>query len=414
MKKLLFRNKKTSPLGRLFLMMLALAMLMSLSMTAFAEGDDVVVADNSQTAEELYLQENELDDGEIDDTAELLAFAQGVNDGTITTSGTTWYLDGDADLENDLASGETWPGIGNADYPFAGTFEGKMTNNNEYSTVILDGASLFNYVTGTIQNIIVEGTVTSTSSVGALVTVLDGGTVDNCTNRATINVTGTDVTYTGGLIGSGSGTITNCGNEGNISSTATYVGGIVGHFSGSSSTISTSANSANVVANASDAYAGGIVGHFTGSSIFECSNSSNIEGTSAGGIVGYTTIALEDCSNSGTVNGVASGGSDMNPDTGSTGSDTDDSDDVVDTTEPEELIFDVAEDTYIEQEVSAGDIFTLPTIEVDLESGERAVIAWNIEVKDDTTEMTYSIRYNISGTFYVRSNATLTITPVTE
>lgn len=105
MKKLLFRNKKTSPLGRLFLMMLALAMLMSLSMTAFAEGDDVVVADNSQTAEELYLQENELDDGEIDDTAELLAFAQGVNDGTITTSGTTWYLDGDADLENDLASG---------------------------------------------------------------------------------------------------------------------------------------------------------------------------------------------------------------------------------------------------------------------------------------------------------------------
>ncbi len=396
MKKLFYRNHKPSPLGRLSLMMLALAMLMSLSMTAFADGND-----DQQTSQN---NSDGLSDYSIDSTAELLAFAQGVNDGTITTSGTTWCLDGDADLKNDLASGETWPGIGNADYPFAGTFEGEMTNNNEYSTVILDGAPLFNNVTGTVKNVIVEGSVESTSSVGALVTVLDGGTIDNCTNRAVINVTGTNATYTGGLVGSGSGTITNCDNGGNIGSLATYVGGIVGYFS--SGTISNCDNSANVSATATGSYAGGIVGHFTGSSIYKCSNSSNIVGTSVGGIVGYTTIALEDCSNSGTVNGVASGGNDMNPDTG-----TEQGDDVVDTTEPEELVFE-ADAEYIEQEVSAGDIFTLP--EVTVANGEPAVIAWNIEVKDSETETTYSIRYNISGTFYVRNDATLTITPVTE
>ena len=235
-----------------------------------------------------------------------------------------------------------WTPIGQkgSDNKFAGTFDGNgqtVTINSIKSGLDpdFDGyAGFFGAVKGaTIKNLTVDGTI-SGADVAGIVARMDGGTVENCVNRAM--VTGTR--KAAGIVvitkGSGEATIQNCKNYGTIQSTgdraggivnlvqiatevlncknygavtsqatATYgAGGIVAWTDCAAFTISGCVNTANVTAKGA---AGGIVGGVGGDktedrtgTISSCKNSAGVEvvagannsNMDAGGIVGWVAI----------------------------------------------------------------------------------------------------------------------------
>ena len=235
-----------------------------------------------------------------------------------------------------------WTPIGQkgSDNKFAGTFDGNgqtVTINSIKSGLNpdFDGyAGFFGAVKGaTIKNLTVDGTI-SGADVAGIVARMDGGTVENCVNRAM--VTGTR--KAAGIVvitkGSGEATIQNCKNYGTIQSTgdraggivnlvqiatevlncknygavtsqatATYgAGGIVAWTDCAAFTISGCVNTANVTAKGA---AGGIVGGVGGDktedrtgTISGCKNSAGVEvvagannsNMDAGGIVGWVAI----------------------------------------------------------------------------------------------------------------------------
>ena len=235
-----------------------------------------------------------------------------------------------------------WTPIGQkgSDNKFAGTFDGNgqtVTINSIKSGLDpdFDGyAGFFGAVKGaTIKNLTVDGTI-SDADVAGIVARMDGGTVENCVNRAM--VTGTR--KAAGIVvitkGSGEATIQNCKNYGTIQSTgdraggivnlvqiatevlncknygavtsqatATYgAGGIVAWTDCAAFTISGCVNTANVTAKGA---AGGIVGGVGGDktedrtgTISGCKNSAGVEvvagannsNMDAGGIVGWVAI----------------------------------------------------------------------------------------------------------------------------
>ena len=235
-----------------------------------------------------------------------------------------------------------WTPIGQkgSDNKFAGTFDGNgqtVTINSIKSGLDpdFDGyAGFFGAVKGaTIKNLTVDGTI-SGADVAGIVARMDGGTVENCVNRAM--VTGTR--KAAGIVvitkGSGDATIQNCKNYGTIQSTgdraggivnlvqiatevlncknygavtsqatATYgAGGIVAWTDCAAFTISGCVNTANVTAKGA---AGGIVGGVGGDktedrtgTISGCKNSAGVEvvagannsNMDAGGIVGWVAI----------------------------------------------------------------------------------------------------------------------------
>ena len=235
-----------------------------------------------------------------------------------------------------------WTPIGQkgSDNKFAGTFDGNgqtVTINSIKSGLDpdFDGyAGFFGAVkSATIKNLTVDGTI-SGADVAGIVARMDGGTVENCVNRAM--VTGTR--KAAGIVvitkGSGEATIQNCKNYGTIQSTgdraggivnlvqiatevlncknygavtsqatATYgAGGIVAWTDCAAFTISGCVNTANVTAKGA---AGGIVGGVGGDktedrtgTISGCKNSAGVEvvagannsNMDAGGIVGWVAI----------------------------------------------------------------------------------------------------------------------------
>ena len=235
-----------------------------------------------------------------------------------------------------------WTPIGQkgSDNKFAGTFDGNgqtVTIDSIKSGLDpdFDGyAGFFGAVKGaTIKNLTVDGTI-SGADVAGIVARMDGGTVENCVNRAM--VTGTR--KAAGIVvitkGSGEATIQNCKNYGTIQSTgdraggivnlvqiatevlncknygavtsqatATYgAGGIVAWTDCAAFTISGCVNTANVTAKGA---AGGIVGGVGGDktedrtgTISGCKNSAGVEvvdgannsNMDAGGIVGWVAI----------------------------------------------------------------------------------------------------------------------------
>ena len=260
--------------------------------------------------------------------------AMDVNSGTVY-SGKYFKLGASINVTN-------WTPIGQkgSDNKFAGTFDGNgqtVTINGIKSDLdpAFDGyAGFFGAVKGaTIKNLTVDGTI-SGADVAGIVARMDGGTVENCVNRAM--VTGTR--KAAGIVvitkGSGEATIQNCKNYGTIQSTgdraggivnlvqiatevlncknygavtsqatATYgAGGIVAWTDCAAFTISGCVNTANVTAKGA---AGGIVGGVGGDktedrtgTISGCKNSAGVEvvagannsNMDAGGIVGWVAI----------------------------------------------------------------------------------------------------------------------------
>ncbi len=170
---------------------------------------------------------------------------------------------------------------------FLGTFDGGG------NTITLTGLSLFDAAGGdstetVIQNVILEGTATSSSTVGGLVNTAKGVTFTNCSNSGSITGSGD---YTGGLVGSATNcSFTNCSNSGSITGSGDCTGGLIGEAAGV--TITQCYNLATLAANT---YAGGIVGcnFASGVSISNSYNLGDIKANSgAGGMVGRAEASM--------------------------------------------------------------------------------------------------------------------------
>ena len=246
-------------------------------------------------------------------TAEQLAvLATAVNSGT-AYSGTYFKLGNDITVAD-------WTPIGqkkNDNNKFAGSFDGNgrtVTINgisNSLDSAFGGYAALFGAIKGaTIKNVTVTGTI-SGADVAGVVGQMNGGTVENCVNKAT--VTGTKkaagiVVYTKN---SGSAVIKDCVNYGEIKSTGDRAGGIVNLVQIATEVLNCK-NYGAVTSEATSTYAaGGIVGWVgleqSGAQfkIDGCENTAAVSGKgAAGGILGGASGSVgtvSSCINSGTV-----------------------------------------------------------------------------------------------------------------
>lgn len=209
--------------------------------------------------------------------------------------------------------------IGTVDKYFGGTLDG------DNHTVIVElnenaAVGLVSYLAGgTVKNVTVRGNVTrqtasKASYAGGIVGMITsaGGTVTNCTNRAT--VTAPSNCYAGGIIGhtNGVATIANCVNYGSVTA-GRNVGGIIGGsgLAGAKMTITDVTNHGAVTGSAN--YVGGIVGYINskGNVLTNCTNTGDVTGANCvGGIVGLLNqngmsatvdgATVENCTLSGT------------------------------------------------------------------------------------------------------------------
>ena len=237
---------KTRKLNKALALFLMLALMLSLiPMTVMATGGTIT---GTGTQSDPYI---------IADASDLATFRTNISNGN-TYSGK--YVK----LTADITTAQTTVIAPSADYPFAGTFDG----DGHTITVNLSGGSrtaLFGYVSGTIQNLKVAGSVTSTgSNSGGIVGYLNGGSVLNCGNMASVSASGG---YSGGVVGytGGTCTIDGCYNTGAISG-GTRIGGVVGE-------------------------------QYYNVTVSNCYNMGSVTGTSTcnGGVVGYSRNAVTNC-----------------------------------------------------------------------------------------------------------------------
>lgn len=277
---------------------------------------------------------------QIDDAADLVAFANLVNGGQTGAN---------AVLTNTIDLGEAdFTPIG-SDYnnPYSGTFDGAgytiknatITGSDDENGFIRAG--VFGCVDGTVKDITFEEiTVTNSSSASAsseaqqaasgvaVSTLRQGGNIEDVTVLATCSVSG--VYRTGGIVGSvrQNSTVSGCTNRASVTGSANYTGGIVGSMhdislvSGGATTMSC-ANYGEVNGTSE---VGGIVGYIDRGEISECNNYADVTGSGnygVGGIVGCnvlnpianmeifiptTTSTITACYNEGTINGPRAGG----------------------------------------------------------------------------------------------------------
>lgn len=250
-----------------------LATLVSFNFTASAAGGD-------GTATSPY---------EISNLDDLNNFATDVNNGTFTNV----Y----AKLTDSFSVDTNWTPIGNETHKFTGVFDGNgktITFNN--ITVDNGYVGLFGINEGTIKNVTVEGSISSSTEkafVGG-VAGLNRGTITNCENNATINTTGVN-SYAGGIAGvMQNGTIESCKNTGAI-------------------TVTVSNNSSSDVTD-HEASAGGIVAFNYNGTVKKCENTStatiknNETYGYTGGIVGNNDGTINNCLNGGTVSNTDNNG----------------------------------------------------------------------------------------------------------
>ena len=295
---------------RMLSLLLVLVMLLGLLPTAALAAP---VGGGSGTAEDPYL---------IATAQELVDFRDEVNGSAKKSTSTLCAkLTANIDLGN-----EAWTPIGKmtntySDYvAFGGVFDGdghtisglKIDNSAQYQ-------ALFGYVKGgTIQNLTVAGSVTTSTTSSAYAAGIVGYgypvTLINCVNQAT--VTATKKGYAAGVAAyayTGS-TITGCTNQGAVSGCGGYLGGIVGTASGA--IITNCINNGDIVDSMLSATypycVGGIAGSATSASrITNCGNTGAVTShlKNTGGVVGYFAGTAEKCFNSGNVTGIyATGG----------------------------------------------------------------------------------------------------------
>ena len=283
---------------KLLATILALVMALSVTTMAWAEGDWT----GSGTEADPYV---------ITTEAGLNKLATDVNSGTVY-SDTYFKLGASITVTDWTPVGQK--GSGNK---FAGTFDG----NDQ--TVTINGiksgldpafggyAGFFGAVKGaTIKNLTVDGTING-ADVAGIAARMDGGTVENCVNKATV----TGSKKAAGIVvitkDSGEATIQNCRNYGPIKSTGDRAGGIVNLVQIATEVLNCK-NYGAVTSEATGTYAaGGIVGWVSleqsGAQfkIDGCENTATVSGKgAAGGILGGASGSVgtvSSCINSGTV-----------------------------------------------------------------------------------------------------------------
>ena len=209
---------------------------------------------------------------------ELRAFAEKVNDGETTANA---ILTANIDLNN-----QPWYPIGTNSNKYTGTFDG---NGHTISGLYIDSdddyQGLFGYVSGTVKDLSVSGSVKGNDYVGGVVGWNDGSVI-NCAFSG--SVSGSD--HVGGVVGDNGGTVENCYNTGSVSGVSP-VGGVVGQNSGS---VKNCYNIGEVSGN----YVGGVVGYNDGN-VENCYNTGKVTGSSdysfIGGVVGYNITTVTGC-----------------------------------------------------------------------------------------------------------------------
>ena len=128
---------------------------------------------------------------------------------------------------------------------------------------------------------------TSDLYIGGIAGRITGGSISSCTNNATVGKWGS---YIGGIAGYSSVPISTCANSGTINGAHYYTAGIVGY---STSSVSSCTNRGSI--NGAEESTGGIVGMGSGmTGLSDCTNSSNVTGTSyVGGIAGYMSSSTQ-------------------------------------------------------------------------------------------------------------------------
>ena len=235
----------------------------------------------------------------ISTAEQLKEFADKVND----TSGQ--YTDIDAELTADIdLNNQPWYPIGSDSRPYSGTFDGNghTISGLNINNSTADDQGLFGYVSGTVQNLTVDGTVSGSGNyVGGVVGYNSSGTVTNCAFSGSVSGNNS----VGGVVGDNgsSASVENCYNTGAVSG-GEDVGGVVGY--NDSGIVENCYNIGKVTGSADSSNVGGVVGQNSdSSSVTNCYNTGavNSSGNRVGGVVGDNSGIVTNCYNTGSVSG---------------------------------------------------------------------------------------------------------------
>ena len=260
----------------------------------------------------------------LETAAQLFGFAALVNgtakraDGTLVNSvnfsGKTIYLANDVDV-----SGYEWIAIGYSDgytpTAFAGTFDGKgHTVTLTLDTIGKSYVGFFGYVTGTVKNLTVDGSVKADSTgsrvgyaAGVVAYLAVDGTVEMCVNKASVTTNGR---YTAGVVGYGyKGVIKNCRNMGAITSTFGYSNGYAAGIANNAASVTQCWNEGDVKLDTVESKSANsrVAGVAAGASVLNSANFGKVSGPAWAetgvSIGGVGTASVANSYNLGTVTG---------------------------------------------------------------------------------------------------------------
>ena len=234
-----------------------------------------------------------------------------VNDDSKPANTAYYLLTEDVDMRSlcNETSGRSWTPIGDADTDeknvFNGVFDGGgHTISGLYINGEKDMQGLFGYVTGSISNLVVEGSVEARSEVALLVGRIFKATIDHCVARGAVR---TRYGLAAGVIGQSAGDkdqVSFCVNEATVNGDWS-TGGVIGSVGwGENVRIFGCTNKGDVFGKGQ---MGGIVGYLNLGVVYNCCNTGNITGTNyeIGGIIGFTYQGSQiyNCYNTGDITG---------------------------------------------------------------------------------------------------------------
>ena len=216
---------------------------------------------------------------------DLATFRNGIN------SGNSFSLDGGVvtalgrgeyfALANDIALQDEWTPIGTSARPFAGYFSGMghTISGLSITGTTADYMALFGYASGTITNLVVEGSVSGRSYVAGICAYLNGrsATITDCVNKVAVSSNSYDV---GGVCAYlNGGVISGCINLGTLRGNASKTGGICGesNYNTASPVIEYCVNMGDI--DMESGYIGGICGYSSGS-VRYCYNAAAVRSSS--------------------------------------------------------------------------------------------------------------------------------------
>lgn len=246
---------------------------------------------------------------EIANAADLVKLSSVAKQSNNTFEGKTFKVTNDIDM-----TGVTFEPISpDGCARFFGEFDGngKTISNLAVKSLVSSYTGLFGRLgSSAVVSDLTIGKGSGISGVGSVGAVagLSAGKIVNCVNYASVSASNSNL---GGIAGAmdGDATIENCSNYGVVNSTKDYVGGIVGK-AGDGVTKVTVANCVNEGKVTGTTRVGGVIGHLEMSSVKSLTNKGEVKattGANAGGIIGYTTGAVdaELLVNKGAVNGTS-------------------------------------------------------------------------------------------------------------